>query len=137
MERKFQRDEWWCPLQTYLMPFMNLTGQLDILVRKGRMLMHPQALVKIFVESCFHCHQKQPSIKPLKGAKKPIVSSEFCDQFQVDLIDMRNKMKKNMYHVIQRWITTLKDHATSLIYVTSIPRKKANMLPMSLTISLD
>ncbi len=53
-----------------------------------------QALVKIFIESCFHCHQKQPSIKPLKGAKKPIVSSEFHDRFQVDLIDMRNRVKR-------------------------------------------
>jgi len=71
-----------------------------------------QALVKIFIESCFHCHQT--SIKPLKGAKKLIVSSEFRDQFQVDLIDMRKKMKKNIYGVIQRWIMTLKDHATTL-----------------------
>lgn len=84
-----------------------------------------QALVKTFIGSCFHCHQKQPSIKPLKGAKKPIVSSEFRDRFQVDLIDMRKKMKKNIYGVIQRWIMTLKDHATGLTYVTSIPRKKA------------
>ena len=66
-----------------------------------------QALVKTFIGSCFHCHQKQPSIKPLKGAKKPIVSSEFRDRFQVDLIDMRKKMKKNIYGVIQRWIMTL------------------------------
>mgnify|MGYP006151331581 CR=1 FL=1 len=71
------------------------------------MLMHQRSvtmshrLVKTFIESCFHCHQKQPSIKPLKGAKKPIVSSEFRDRFQVDLIDMRKKMKKNIYGVIQ------------------------------------
>jgi len=83
------------------------------------------ALVQIFTESCFHCHQKQPSTKPLKGSKKPIVSSEFHDWFQVDLIDMRKKTKTNIYGVIQQLITTLKDHATSLTYMTSIPRKKA------------
>jgi hypothetical protein len=33
--------------------------------------------------------EKQPTVPPRKGAKKPIISSEFCDQFQVDLIELR------------------------------------------------
>jgi hypothetical protein len=33
--------------------------------------------------------EKQPTVPPRKGAKKPIISSEFHNQFQVDLIDMR------------------------------------------------
>jgi predicted Zn-dependent protease len=34
-------------------------------------------------------------------------------------------MNKNRYGVIHQGIMTLKDHATSLPYITSFPRKKA------------
>ena len=41
-----------------------------------------QALVKIFIESCFHCHQKQPSIKPLKGDKNTLCHQSFMIAFR-------------------------------------------------------
>ena len=64
-------------------------------------------------------------MKEPKGAKKPIKSYEFRDRFQVDLIDMRKRKRKNIYGVVQRWILTPKDHATGLTYIRSLPRKKA------------
>ncbi len=69
--------------------------------------------------------EKQPTVPPRKGAKKPIISSEFCDQFQVDLIDMRTMRKNNVYGVMQHWIMTIKDHSTGLVYLAALPRKTA------------
>ncbi len=53
---------------------------------------------------------------PRRGAKKPIISFEFCDHFQVDLIDMRTMRKMDVYGVMQHWITAIKDHSTGLVY---------------------
>jgi hypothetical protein len=60
-----------------------------------------------------------------KGAKKPILSSKFRDGFQVDLIDMRTMWKRDVYGQMQRWIMTVKDHLTGLVYLCALPRKKA------------
>jgi hypothetical protein len=46
-------------------------------------------LVKIYCKNCYVCMEKQPTVLPRKGAKKPVIFSEFHDRFQVDLIDMR------------------------------------------------
>ncbi len=62
---------------------------------------------------------------PRKGAKTPILSSEFHDQFQVDLIDMRTMCKNDVYGVMQHWIMTIKDHSTGLVYLAALPRKTA------------
>ncbi len=67
--------------------------------------------------------EKQPTGLPRKGAKKPIILSEFCDRFQVDLIDMRIMRKKDVYGVMQHWIMTIKDHSTGLVYLAALPRK--------------
>jgi hypothetical protein len=61
----------------------------------------------------------------MKGAKKPILSSEFWDRFQVDLIDMRTLRKRDVYGQMQRWIMTVKDHLTSMVYLCVLPCKKA------------
>ncbi len=45
-------------------------------------------LCKLFITDCFVCHERHPKVPARKGAKKPILSSEFCNCFQVDLIDM-------------------------------------------------
>jgi hypothetical protein len=74
------------------------------------------------------CIEKQPTVPLRKGAKKPIISSEFCDRFQVDLIDMRTMRKKDVYGVMQHWIMTVKDHSTGLVYLTTLPRKTALFL---------
>ncbi len=82
-------------------------------------------LCKIYCENCYVCMEKQPTVPPRKGAKKPIISSEFCDCFQVDLIDMRAMRKKDMYRVMQHWIMTIKNHSTGLVYLSALPRKTA------------
>ncbi len=38
-------------------------------------------LCKIYCKNCYVCMKKQPTVLPRKGTKKPIISSEFCDQF--------------------------------------------------------
>jgi hypothetical protein len=72
-------------------------------------------LCKIYCKNCYVCMEKQPTVLPRKGAKKSIILSEFCDCFQVDLIDMRTMRKKDVYEVMQRWIMTFKDHSTGLV----------------------
>jgi hypothetical protein len=58
-----------------------------------------------------------------KGAKKPILSSEFCDRFKVDLNNMQTMRKRDVYGQMQRWIMTVKDHSTGLVYFCALPRK--------------
>jgi hypothetical protein len=82
-------------------------------------------LCKLFCLDCFVCHERHPNVPPTKGAKKPILSSEFRDRIQVDLIDMRAMRKKDVYGNMQRWIMTVKDHSTGLVYLCALPQKKA------------
>jgi hypothetical protein len=56
-----------------------------------------QELVKIWIQDCPICLEKQPRNVVHVGAKKPIISSNFCDRFQVDLIDMRTLCKADVY----------------------------------------
>ncbi len=82
-------------------------------------------LCKIYCKNCYVCMEKQLTVPPRKGAKKPIILSETCDRFQVDLIDMRTMKKKDVYGVLQHWIMTIKDHSTGLVYLAVLPRKTA------------
>ncbi len=93
-------------------------------------------LCKIYCENCYICHEKTPVIEPKKGAKKPIISSEFRDHFQVDLIDMRSMRKKDVYGQMQCWIMTVKDNSTGLVYLAALPRKTPTMLQLSLRSTL-
>ena len=72
-------------------------------------------LCKLFIDDCFVCHERQPEIPARKGAKKPILTSDFRDRIQVDLIDMRTMRKVDIYGMMQRWILTVKDHSTGLL----------------------
>ena len=89
-------------------------------------------LVKLFVSDCSVCHQKNSGIQKKKGARKPIISSEFRDRFQVDLIDMRTIRRRNVYGHMQRWIMTVKDHSTGFIYLVALPRKMAKFVAAEL-----
>jgi hypothetical protein len=55
-------------------------------------------LVEIYCRNCYMCMEKQPTVPPRKGVKKPIISSEFRDRdrFQVDLVDMRTMRKMDV-----------------------------------------
>ncbi len=50
-------------------------------------------LCKLLIADCFVCHKRHPNVPARIGMKKPILSSEFHDHFQVDLIDMRTTRK--------------------------------------------
>jgi hypothetical protein len=82
-------------------------------------------LCKLFITDCFVCHERHPNVPARKGAKKSILSSEFRDCFQVDLIDMRMMRKRDVYGQMQRWIMTVNDHSTGLVYLCALPQKKA------------
>jgi hypothetical protein len=85
-------------------------------------------LVKIYCKNCYVCMEKQPTVPPRKDAKRSIISSEFCDQFQVDFIDMRTMRKMDVYGVMQHWIMIVKDHSTGLVYLAPLPRKTAEFV---------
>ncbi len=89
-------------------------------------------LCKLFVNNCFVCHERHPNVPARKGAKKPILSSEFWDRIQVDLIDMQTMRKRDVYGQMQRWIMTVKDHLTGLVYLSALPRKKATFVAAEL-----
>ncbi len=103
----------------------HLTGDKTLAATKPAFYSSTYQLCKIYCENCYMCIKKQPTVLPRKGAKKPIISSEFCDHFQVDLIVMRTMRKKDLYGVMQHWIMTVKDHSTGLVYLTALPRKTA------------
>lgn len=87
-----------------------------------------QKLVRLFCDLCPECFQKNPTIKTVKGSRKPIKSRLFRERFQIDLIDMRKLRKRNPYGVLMRWIITIKDHATGYTMIDCIPRKKARFV---------
>jgi hypothetical protein len=89
-------------------------------------------LCVLFIADCFVCHERHPKVPARKGAKKLILSSEFRDRFQVDLIDMRTMRKRDVYGQMQRWIMTVKDHSTGLVYLCVLPRKKAAFIAAKL-----
>ena len=89
-------------------------------------------LCRLNLEDCYICHEKQPTIPARKGAKKPIISSHFRDRIQVDLIDMRTMRKPDVYGTMQRWIMTVKDHSTGLVYLAALPQKKAEYVAAEL-----
>jgi len=51
---------------------------------------------------------------------------------QVDLIDMRKLRKRDPFGILMRWIMTVKDHATGLVYLTALPRKRAECVAYKL-----
>jgi hypothetical protein len=89
-------------------------------------------LCKIYCENCYVCMEKQLTAPPRKGTKNSIIFSEFCDHFQVNLIDIRTMRKKDVYGVIQHWIMTIKDHSTGLVYLAELPRKTAKFVAAEL-----
>ena len=66
-----------------------------------------------------------------QGAKKPILTSDFRDCIQVDLIDMRTMRKLDIYGQMQ-WFLTVKDHSTGLLYLAALPQKKAEFVAAEL-----
>lgn len=85
-----------------------------------------QTLVRIYCETCFVCRSKNPTVKPMKGSRKPIRSNGYRDRFQVDLIDFRKMRKRDPFGVLMKWVVTVKDHATGFTHISAIPSKTAH-----------
>jgi hypothetical protein len=82
-----------------------------------------QRLVRIYCATCFTCMRKNPITKSARGSRKPILLKEFCDRFQLDLIDFCKLRKRDPFGVLMRWVLTIKDHCTGLVYLCALPRK--------------
>jgi len=84
-----------------------------------------QALCRLYVETCYVCAQRNPTVKALRGSRQPIRSNHYRERFQVDLIDFRKMRKRDPFGVLMRWIVTVKDHSTGFTHISAIPRKTA------------
>jgi hypothetical protein len=91
-----------------------------------------QQLVRIYCETCVACCKKNVVSNTQKGSRKPIMSLSWRSRFEIDLMDSRKLQKRNPFSVLMRWILTLKDHATSLVYLCALPRKRANLIAYKL-----
>lgn len=83
-----------------------------------------QEQVQVFCNLCPVCIGENLIVRRPAGAKKPILSSEFRDRIQFDLVDFRKKAQKNIYGVTMRWLCVLKDHHAKLCAMDAIPRKR-------------
>jgi hypothetical protein len=80
-------------------------------------------LVRIYCITCFTCMRKNPNTKPARESRKHILSKAFCNRFQLDLIDFCKLTKCDPFDVLMRWVLTIKDHCTGLVYLCALPCK--------------
>ncbi len=91
-----------------------------------------QRLVRIYCETCVACCKKIVVSNMQKGSRKPIMSLNWRSRFEIDLMDFCYLQKRDPFGVLMRWILTLKDHATSLVYLCTLPRKRVNLIAYKL-----
>jgi hypothetical protein len=72
--------------------------------------------------------RKNPVTKPARRSRKPILSQNFHVRFQIDLIDFCMLRKRDPFDVLMRWVMTIKDHCTGLVYLCAIPCKRPKLL---------
>jgi hypothetical protein len=53
-------------------------------------------------------------------------------RFELDLMDFCKLRKRDPFVMLMRWILTLKDHATALVYLCALPRKRTNLISYKL-----
>jgi hypothetical protein len=87
-----------------------------------------------FSALCPVCNRQNPRIAPKKGAKTPIMSEQFRDRFQVDLIDMSANPQDNIYGITMNWIMTTKDHFSTITHLCCLPRKRPKYVAHELSI---
>ena len=63
-----------------------------------------ERLVRIYSETCHVCMKKNPVTRKLTGSIKPILSWDWRDRFQIDLIDFRKLRKRDPFGVLMRWV---------------------------------
>ena len=91
-----------------------------------------ERLVRIYSETCHICMKKNPVTRQLKGSIKPILSWDWRDRFQIDLIDFRKLRKRDPFGVLMRWVLSKKDHASGLAYLCALPRKRPKLVAYKL-----
>jgi hypothetical protein len=91
-----------------------------------------QRLVRIYCKTCVACSKKNPVGNKQKGSRKPIMLLNWGSRFEPDLMDFHKLRKRDQFGVLMRWILTLKDHVTSLVYLCTLPRKRANLIAYKL-----
>jgi hypothetical protein len=87
-----------------------------------------QALVKVYCKTCIVCSKKNPVGNAKEVSKKPIWLLMFRERFELDLMDFCKLRKRDPFGVLIRWILTLKDHATALVYLCALTRKWVNLI---------
>jgi hypothetical protein len=91
-----------------------------------------QRPVTIYYMICFTCTRKNPITKPARGSRKPILSKAFCNRFLLDLIDFCKLRERDPFDVLMRWVVTIKDHCTGLVYLYALPRKHPKLAAFKL-----
>jgi Integrase zinc binding domain len=83
-----------------------------------------QGMVSYYIQNCPTCLSAKPKIPKLKGSAKPILSEQYRDEFQVDLIDYKSHPATNEDGVEMKWILTCKDHFTGFTLLAACPNKE-------------
>ncbi len=91
-----------------------------------------QEHVRIYLKMCLICMKNNPVTRNFNGSCKPIFSKSFCDRFQLDIIFFWALRKHDPFGVLMRWVLTIKDHATGLIYLCALPRKYPDLVAYKL-----
>ena len=88
-----------------------------------------------YVELCPICTSKQPMVKPMKGAKKPIESYSFRDRMQGDLIDFREDPQKydsDPNAIEYCWLLIVRDHFSRFLWGFELPSKEPKYVARAL-----
>jgi hypothetical protein len=91
-----------------------------------------QEHVRIYLKMCLICMKKNLITRTFKGSCKPIFSKSFCDRFQLDIVNFQALRKLDPFGVLMRWVLTIKDHATGLMYLCALPRKHPDLVTYKL-----
>jgi hypothetical protein len=91
-----------------------------------------QEVINTYCKACPVCMKKNPVTQPARGSRKPIRSVHFRDRFQIDLIDFCKLRKRDLFGVLLCCVLVIKDHATGLIYLCTLPRKHPNLVEYKL-----
>jgi hypothetical protein len=101
-------------------------------VRREKYFNITQELIKHYCKMCPVCIKKNPMTQPTMGSRKPIRGVHFRDRFRIDLIEFCKLRKRDPFGVLMHWVLVIKDHATGLVYLCALPRKRPNLVAYKL-----
>ncbi|XP_057320671.1 KRAB-A domain-containing protein 2-like [Microplitis mediator] len=85
----------------------------------------PRPPIEIFLSGCKSCNEKRNL--PKKLVVKPILSSDFCERGQIDLIDFQS-LQDGDY----KWILNYQDHSTKFVILRPLTSKRAQEIASEL-----